>query len=113
MNLLFVSPKCVCIYMYLYIFLCIYTLLIFHYISLYYVYVWFQQKMDTREYKTAGEFAADVRLIFTNCYKYNPPDHDVVAIARKLQDVFEMRNSITFTFIMICLLQQCLQTWVR
>ena len=49
MNLLFVSPKCVCIYMYLYIFLCIYTLLIFHYISLYYVYVWFQQKMDTRE----------------------------------------------------------------
>jgi hypothetical protein len=52
----------------------------------------FQQKMDSREYKTAGEFAADVRLIFTNCYKYNPPDHDVVAMARKLQDVFEMRS---------------------
>nr|CAD7396195.1 unnamed protein product [Timema poppensis] len=50
-----------------------------------------KQKMDTREYKSAGEFAADVRLIFTNCYKYNPPDHDVVAMARKLQDVFEMR----------------------
>jgi hypothetical protein len=50
-----------------------------------------QQKMDSREYKTAGEFAADVRLIFTNCYKYNPSDHDVVAMARKLQDVFEMR----------------------
>ncbi|GLH14085.1 Homeotic protein female sterile [Gryllus bimaculatus] len=50
-----------------------------------------KQKMDNREYKTAGEFAADVRLIFTNCYKYNPPDHDVVAMARKLQDVFEMR----------------------
>nr|CAD7427964.1 unnamed protein product [Timema monikensis] len=49
-----------------------------------------KQKMDTREYKSAGEFAADVRLIFTNCYKYNPPDHDVVAMARKLQDVFEM-----------------------
>ncbi|KAI4482722.1 hypothetical protein M0804_008575 [Polistes exclamans] len=48
-------------------------------------------KMDTREYKTAPEFASDVRLIFTNCYKYNPPDHDVVAMARKLQDVFEMR----------------------
>jgi hypothetical protein len=48
--------------------------------------------MDSREYKTAGEFAADVRLIFTNCYKYNPPDHDVVAMARKLQDVFEMRS---------------------
>ncbi|XP_011306065.1 bromodomain-containing protein 4A isoform X2 [Fopius arisanus] len=48
-------------------------------------------KMDSREYKTAQEFAGDVRLIFTNCYKYNPPDHDVVAMAKKLQDVFEMR----------------------
>ncbi|KAK0172111.1 hypothetical protein PV328_005476 [Microctonus aethiopoides] len=48
-------------------------------------------KMGNREYKTAHEFATDVRLIFTNCYKYNPPDHDVVTMARKLQDVFEMR----------------------
>lgn len=23
--------------------------------------------------------------MFSNCYKYNPPDHDVVAMARKLQ----------------------------
>lgn len=50
-----------------------------------------KQKMDNREYKTAQEFASDVRLIFTNCYKYNPADHDVVGMARKLQDVFEMR----------------------
>lgn len=50
-----------------------------------------KQKMDNREYRTAQEFAADVRLIFTNCYKYNPSDHDVVAMARKLQDVFEMK----------------------
>ncbi|XP_054158043.1 bromodomain-containing protein 2-like isoform X1 [Oppia nitens] len=48
-------------------------------------------KMDNREYRRPEEFAADVRLIFTNCYKYNPPDHEVVAMARKLQDVFEMR----------------------
>ncbi|KAL3208207.1 hypothetical protein MRX96_039281 [Rhipicephalus microplus] len=48
-------------------------------------------KMDNREYKSPEEFAGDVRLIFTNCYKYNPPDHEVVAMARKLQDVFEMR----------------------
>lgn len=54
--------------------------------------------MDKREYNSGSEFAADVRLIFTNCYKYNPPDHDVVAMAKKLQDVFEMRsvNSISF-----------------
>lgn len=48
-------------------------------------------KMDEREYKSAAEFEADVRLIFSNCYKYNPPDHDVVKMGRKLQDVFEMR----------------------
>merc|ERR1719309_1645997 len=48
-------------------------------------------KMEGREYRTPAEFAIDMRLIFTNCYKYNPPEHDVVAMARKLQDVFEMR----------------------
>jgi hypothetical protein len=47
--------------------------------------------MDSRDYRSCAEFAADVRMIFTNCYKYNPPDHDVVAMARKLQDVFEMK----------------------
>lgn len=50
-----------------------------------------KRKMDSREYKNAPEFAGDVRLIFSNCYKYNPSDHDVVAMGRKLQDVFEMR----------------------
>ncbi|CAD7679156.1 unnamed protein product [Nyctereutes procyonoides] len=32
-------------------------------------------------------FAAGIRLMFSNCYKYNPPDHEVVAMARKLQDM--------------------------
>lgn len=44
-----------------------------------------QRKMENRDYHDAQEFAADVRLMFSNCYKYNPPDHDVVAMARKLQ----------------------------
>uniref|UniRef100_A0A8C7XF34 Bromodomain-containing protein 2 n=1 Tax=Oryzias sinensis TaxID=183150 RepID=A0A8C7XF34_9TELE len=48
-----------------------------------------KRKMDGREYREAQQFSADVRLMFSNCYKYNPPDHDVVAMARKLQDVFE------------------------
>jgi hypothetical protein len=51
-----------------------------------------QENVDRWEYKTAGEFAADGRLIFTSCYKHNSPDHDVVAMARKLQGVFEMRS---------------------
>ncbi|XP_063129105.1 bromodomain testis-specific protein isoform X9 [Rattus norvegicus] len=42
-------------------------------------------KMDKQEYKDACEFAADVRLMFMNCYKYNPPDHEVVTMARMLQ----------------------------
>ncbi|XP_066519060.1 bromodomain testis-specific protein isoform X2 [Hoplias malabaricus] len=50
-----------------------------------------KKKMDNREYTDPSEFAADVRLMFSNCYKYNPPTHEVVAMARKLQDVFESR----------------------
>ncbi|XP_068429888.1 bromodomain-containing protein 3-like [Clinocottus analis] len=50
-----------------------------------------KQKMDGGEYNDPQIFAADVRLIFSNCYKYNPPHHDVVTKARKLQGVFEKR----------------------
>nr|XP_008537618.1 PREDICTED: bromodomain-containing protein 4 [Equus przewalskii] len=44
-----------------------------------------KSKLEAREYRDAQEFGADVRLMFSNCYKYNPPDHEVVAMARKLQ----------------------------
>ena len=44
-----------------------------------------QLKVDNREYRTPHDFAEDIRLIFTNCYRYNPPDSDVVHMARKLQ----------------------------
>ncbi|XP_053195353.1 bromodomain-containing protein 3a [Scomber japonicus] len=50
-----------------------------------------KKKMDGMEYQDAQGFAADVRLIFSNCYKYNPPNHDVVTKARRLQGVFEKR----------------------
>ncbi|XP_053353982.1 bromodomain testis-specific protein isoform X1 [Clarias gariepinus] len=50
-----------------------------------------KKKMDNREYTDALQFAADVRLMFSNCYKYNPPNHEVVSMARKLQEVFESR----------------------
>ena len=36
-------------------------------------------------YSDPLEFAADVRLIFTNCYTYNPPKHIVVKMGMKLQ----------------------------
>uniref|UniRef100_A0A673MAX7 Bromodomain testis-specific protein-like n=1 Tax=Sinocyclocheilus rhinocerous TaxID=307959 RepID=A0A673MAX7_9TELE len=52
-----------------------------------------KNKIEAREYTDALQFASDVRLMFSNCYKYNPPGHEVVAMARKLQDVFEFRFS--------------------
>ncbi|XP_029905027.1 bromodomain testis-specific protein isoform X2 [Myripristis murdjan] len=52
-----------------------------------------RKKMDQRKYTNAQEFSADVRLMFSNCYKYNPPSHEIVFMARKLQDVFEARYS--------------------
>ncbi|KAG7253091.1 hypothetical protein CRUP_008875, partial [Coryphaenoides rupestris] len=52
-----------------------------------------KKRLDRGEYRTARQFGADVRLMFSNCYKYNPPAHEVVVMARKLQDVFEARYS--------------------
>ncbi|NXJ85803.1 BRDT protein, partial [Trogon melanurus] len=48
-----------------------------------------KKKMDNFEYSDIQDFATDVRLMFMNCYKHNSPDHEIVAMARKLQDVFE------------------------
>jgi len=50
-----------------------------------------KKKMDQRLYQNVNDFASDVRLIFSNCYKYNPRDHDVVQMARKLQGHFDSR----------------------
>lgn len=50
-----------------------------------------KQNMDQNKYRKPDDFAADIRLIFTNCYKYNPSDHEVVGMGRKLQDIFEMK----------------------
>merc|ERR1711976_1070044 len=50
-----------------------------------------KRKVESNDYASAAEFAEDTRLIFTNCYRYNPPESDVVMMAKKLQDVFEMK----------------------
>ncbi len=44
-----------------------------------------KKKMDNREYASHLDFATDMRLIFTNCYKYNQPELPVVAMAKRLQ----------------------------
>eukprot|EP01134_Creolimax_fragrantissima_P005930 CFRG5930T1 len=50
-----------------------------------------QKKYDNREYANAQEFAADMRVMFANCYRYNPPGHDVFEIGKRLQSEFEGR----------------------
>jgi len=50
-----------------------------------------KRKMDNREYTSSTDFETDVLLIFHNCYKYNPPEHDVVGMAKKLEDVFKSK----------------------
>ncbi|XP_067940082.1 bromodomain-containing protein 3-like [Watersipora subatra] len=50
-----------------------------------------KEKMEGRQYPSHVEFVEDVRLIFMNCYRYNQPDTDVVAMAKKLHDVFELK----------------------
>ena len=60
-----------------------------------------RRKLAANDYDGPEAFANDVRLIFNNCYKYNPPDHDVVLMARKLSEVSDdciTLHCIVFTF---------------
>ena len=44
-----------------------------------------KRKLENNEYRSAEEFAEDARLVWTNCYLYNPPESDVIKMAEKLQ----------------------------
>lgn len=46
-------------------------------------------KLYGGEYQTKEDFAADIRLMFDNCYKYNGEGSEVAAMGKALQDVFE------------------------
>mmetsp|Transcript_15137 Transcript_15137/g.21126 ORF Transcript_15137/g.21126 Transcript_15137/m.21126 type:complete len:320 (+) Transcript_15137:77-1036(+) len=50
-----------------------------------------KNKLDTSQYANVDEWASDVALVFTNCYTYNPPGHDVVIMANGLQKLFEKK----------------------
>lgn len=65
--------------------------------------------MDNREYKTVRDFEEDMRLIFTNCYRYNAPDTDVVIMARKLQA--SVLFTLEYWFILISLQIYGLTLW--
>ena len=52
-----------------------------------------EKKLTNLEYSTAQDFINDTRLIFTNCYLYNPPNSDVVVMAQNLEKAFDAQVS--------------------
>ncbi|KAK9448002.1 Bromodomain-containing protein [Limtongia smithiae] len=50
-----------------------------------------QQKLNNNQYETGDEFEEDVRLMFRNCYKFNPESSPVNTMGRRLELVFEKK----------------------
>lgn len=46
-------------------------------------------KLNNNEYSSVDEFAAHVRLTFSNAMRYNPPDNNVHYMAKELNDLFD------------------------
>jgi bromodomain-containing factor 1 len=47
------------------------------------------KKLQTGAYQRAKDFEGDVRLIFSNCYKFNPSGNPVREMGKQLEAVFE------------------------
>ncbi|KAL5999168.1 hypothetical protein ACLOJK_040618 [Asimina triloba] len=50
-----------------------------------------RSRLESGFYFNSDEFAADVRLTFSNARQYNPPYNDVHIIAKELNDLFNLR----------------------
>ena len=48
-----------------------------------------EKKLNAGQYENAKEFEADVRLMFSNCYKFNPPDHPVHKMGKEYEKIFD------------------------
>ncbi|KAJ3092278.1 hypothetical protein HK102_009089 [Quaeritorhiza haematococci] len=48
-----------------------------------------QKKLDRKEYGTADDFEADVRLMFNNCYTFNLAGDPVYQLGKELEKVFD------------------------
>jgi hypothetical protein len=49
-----------------------------------------KKKLTNKSYFDTDEFAADVRLTFSNAMKYNPPGNQVHSVAEKLNIMFDL-----------------------
>jgi len=48
-------------------------------------------KLENGQYESADEFEKDVRLMFRNCYAYNPPGSDVYNMGKQLEAIFDRK----------------------
>ena len=48
-------------------------------------------KLENGQYESADEFEKDVRLMFRNCYAYNPPGSDVSNMGKQLEAIFDRK----------------------
>ena len=52
-----------------------------------------ETKLTGGEYENAKEFEADVRLMFGNCYRFNPPTDDVHQMGKQYEAIFDEKWS--------------------
>lgn len=50
-----------------------------------------QYKYNNNQYETADEVAADIKLMFRNCYKFNPEGSPVNVMGHRLEQVFDTK----------------------
>ncbi|KAL9545936.1 hypothetical protein MBANPS3_006897 [Mucor bainieri] len=49
----------------------------------------YERKLYEHQYANEEELAEDIRLMFRNCYKYNPPNHLVHTLGQEFEEIFE------------------------
>ncbi|KAI8057468.1 Bromodomain-containing protein [Thamnidium elegans] len=49
----------------------------------------YEKKLYSGEYTHENQLAEDIRLMFRNCYAYNPPEHEINLYGHQLEQVFE------------------------
>ncbi|KAK9241039.1 Bromodomain-containing protein [Lipomyces kononenkoae] len=50
-----------------------------------------QNKLNTNQYESGAEFEEDIRLMFRNCYKFNPDASPVNIMGHRLEAVFDKK----------------------
>jgi bromodomain-containing factor 1 len=50
-----------------------------------------KKKLDNGDYEVAEEFESDMRLMFNNCFIFNPPGSDVYVMGKRSESVFNMK----------------------